>query len=86
MKISYDRQLERTKRNAKTEVHLRMKTAEGKTVDRSIDITNLLLHVGNNSVVAHNTETQRALLEDWIKYRGNDQHATTLTLISWSIT
>lgn len=70
----------------KTEVHLRMKTAEGKTVDRSIDITNLLIHRGDSSIVAQNTETQRELLEDWIKWRGNSQHGTTLTLISWTIT
>lgn len=64
-------------------VHLRMKTAEGKIVDRTIDISNLLIHRGSASIIAQNVQTQRELLEDWIKWRGNEQHATTLTLISW---
>jgi hypothetical protein len=68
-----------------TQVHLRMKTADGKFVDRSIDITNILIHRGASSIISQNKETQRELLEDWIKYRGNDQHATNLTLISWTV-
>lgn len=62
-----------------------MKTAEGKTVERTIDITNLLIHRGSTSVVAQNPDHQRELLEDWIALRGNDQHNTELTLVSWTV-
>jgi len=93
LKMIYNQNIEKQQQhnNSETimknpkEVHLRMKTAEGKFVDRSIDITNLLVHRGSASVISQNIDTQRNLLEGWIEERGNEQHGTTLTLISWTV-
>ena len=69
-----------------TEVHLMMRTKEGEEVQRTIDISNLLIHVGPNSIIARNEQNQRELLEEWIELRGNKQHNTELELISWTLT
>lgn len=68
-----------------TEVHLTMKTREGEEVQRTIDISNLLIHVGSSSIIARNKQNQRELLEEWIELRGNAQHNTELRLIDWFI-
>lgn len=68
-----------------TEVHLQMKTAEGRIVNRNIDISNLYVNVGDTTRITMNLEQQRELLEEWIELRGNDQHDTKLTLIYWGL-
>lgn len=66
-------------------VYLTMRTAEGKEVNREIDGSNILVSVGETSQYATSPELQRELLNEWIEDRGNDQHATELTLVSWFV-
>jgi len=68
-----------------TNIHLRMQTAEGRFVDRTIDISNLYVHRGDTTFIETDKYLQKDLLNEWIKLRGNDQHATILTLISWGL-
>ena len=68
-----------------TQVGLTMKTSEGNTVERAIDISNIQYPCGEYNRTATNPEQQKALLENWIEERGNEQHDTELTLISWWI-
>ena len=55
----------------------------GEIVERTIDKTNAF---SNGSVCweLRGTSEQRTNLERWINERGNDQHNTILTLVSWS--
>lgn len=50
-------------------------------VNRVIDITNFTLHTGFIPCV----ERQAEILKQWIKERANDQHDTSLTLVSWYV-
>lgn len=59
-------------------------------VDRVIYISNLMVNntsapIGWESNVLGNEDQQRKGIENWINERGNDQHDTILSLISWSI-
>lgn len=59
-------------------------------VERTIDYSNILVNNDNAQngwechVVGSNTEIEESL-NNWIEERGNKQHDTILTLISWSI-
>ena len=62
-----------------------------KPVTRNIDISNF--SVINYDAPAgwecnkieDNKDKQRAILENWIEDRANDQHDTWLELVSWSV-
>ena len=82
MSITWKQMQERNARNAK-EVHLSMDSPEKKNILRSIDIS-ILMDWDKNRIET-NPDEQKKLLEEWIKLRGNDQHNTKLTLISWSL-
>ncbi len=66
-------------------INVEMKTAEGILVSRIIDITNIHIHEGGTSRPTTSESKQRELIEEWIELRGNDQHNTKLTLISWRL-
>jgi hypothetical protein len=56
----------------------------GKVVTRIIDITNAM----NSASVCYelgDEASQRRNLENWINERGNEQHETILSLVSWEI-
>ena len=65
------------------EVNLQMKTLEGKAVNRIIDISNIQYQSEQCNVTATCPEIQRTMLLEWIEERGNQQHNTELTLVSW---
>tara|TARA_R110000765_G_scaffold292026_4_gene387659 strand:+ start:1727 stop:1951 length:225 start_codon:yes stop_codon:yes gene_type:complete len=66
------------------EVNITMKDASnGKTVSRTIDGSNLMVHNGETSHIASCPEIQRTLLQQWINERANEQHGTMLELVSW---
>jgi hypothetical protein len=66
----------------KTNVVLNMLDSAGKKVTRTIDKLNAF---SNGSVCweLRGPSEQRLQLERWINERGNEQHATKLTLIDW---
>jgi predicted secreted protein len=55
----------------------------GQTVSRTIDITNAMSN-GQYCWELRGEDEQRKNLNNWILQRGNEQHATILSLISWS--
>lgn len=55
----------------------------GQTVSRTIDITNAMSN-GQYCWELKGENEQRKNLNNWILQRGNEQHATILTLVSWS--
>lgn len=66
-------------------VTLEMKTATGKTVTRTIDISNIQFRSNVCCITATDPEMQREMLLEWISDRGNEQHETTLSLVSWYV-
>ena len=61
-----------------------------KEVVRTIDISNLMIpnynaQIGWEGNIIAPKEKQEALLENWIRHFGNEQHDTILTLNSWEI-
>ena len=61
-----------------------------KVIERTIDASNLLVNndnapLGFESSIIGNTKQQERSLNNWILERGNEQHDTILTLISWVI-
>ena len=63
------------------DVNLILEDTNGNEVKRTIDITNLL---GDDQRLASEFR-QVELINEWIEDRGNEQHATTLTYISHTI-
>jgi hypothetical protein len=63
-------------------VNLKMTDSEGKTVLRTIDGLNAYSN-GSECWELRGRNEQRKQLERWISERGNEQHATKLTLIDW---
>ena len=63
-------------------VILEMTDAKGKSVTRTIDATNAFTS-GPVCWEKRSEPSQRISLERWISERGNDQHATKLTLNTW---
>lgn len=55
----------------------------GQTVSRTIDITNAMSN-GQYCWELRGENEQRKNLNNWILQRGNEQHATILSLVSWS--
>jgi hypothetical protein len=55
----------------------------GETVSRTIDATNAYSN-GEYCWELRGENEQRKNLNDWILERGNQQHETILTLVSWS--
>ena len=56
----------------------------GQTVKRTIDKTNAMKSDSNSGCfVVGDKASQRKGLENWINERGNEQHETILTLVSW---
>lgn len=55
----------------------------GETVSRTIDATNAYSN-GEYCWELKSENEQRKNLNDWILDRGNQQHETILTLVSWS--
>ena len=58
-------------------------------VERTIDITNVMVNNPNaldgwEGDIIGNKKQIEVKLNEWIKERGNQQHETILTLISWS--
>jgi len=53
-------------------------------VSRTIDISNIMV-AGSGVLVIGTEEQQRDQLNRWINERGNDQHNTILTLLSWEV-
>ena len=66
-------------------VTVEMKSAEGKTISRTIDITVLQYQSDAISIIATDPEMQRTKLLEWIEERGNEQHETQLSLVSWYV-
>jgi hypothetical protein len=66
-------------------VTVEMKSAEGKTINRTIDITVLQYRSDAISIIATDPEMQRTKLLEWIEERGNEQHETELSLVSWYV-
>jgi hypothetical protein len=61
-----------------------------KVIERTIDASNLLVNndnapLGFEHSIIGNVQQQKASLNNWILERGNQQHDTILTLISWVI-
>jgi hypothetical protein len=56
----------------------------GKVVTRIIDITNAM-NSGSACYELGDEASQRRNLENWINERGNEQHETILSLVSWEI-
>jgi len=57
----------------------------GLTKYRDIDISNVLVHSGDTSVIAATMWHQESLIKDWIKERGEAQHESRLTLVSFHL-
>ncbi len=57
-------------------------TKTGKEIKRDIDISNLYFDNGTCLEIERNADNQHAMLNEWINERGNEQHDTTLKLIS----
>ena len=55
----------------------------GNAVSRTIDITNAMSN-GQYCWELKGENEQRKNLNNWILQRGNEQHATILSLVSWS--
>ena len=66
-------------------VTVEMKSAEGKTISHTIDITVLQYRSDAISIIATDPEMQRTKLLEWIEERGNEQHETELSLVSWYV-
>ncbi len=67
-------------------VTIQVKGANGREWTRELDISNLCYEDGNgNNRVATSRAVQEMMLNDWIKDRGNEQHATELTLVDWHV-
>ena len=61
-----------------------------KLVERTIDGSNLLVNddnapLGFECSIIGNIKQQEQSLNNWIMERGNEQHDTILTLVSWTI-
>lgn len=63
-------------------ITLQMTTPENLSVERIIDISNFQSFNGG---IIKEKSIQKEILEEWIDLRGNQQHETKLTLISWTI-
>jgi len=72
-------------RNIMEQVTLELKTLEGKTVTRTIDISNIQFPSKKICITATDPEIQRTKLLEWIEERGNEQHETELSLVSWYV-
>lgn len=72
-------------------VIMRDELAEGlPTVERTIDITNLMVNDVNapsgwERDILGTEKQQREKINQWISERGNEQHETLLSLVSWEI-
>lgn len=66
-------------------VTLEMKSAEGQTVCRTIDISNIQFRSNKICITATDPEIQRTKILEWIEERGNEQHETQLSLVSWYV-
>jgi hypothetical protein len=66
-------------------VTLEMKSAEGQTVRRTIDISNIQFRSNKICITATDPEMQRTKILEWIEERGNEQHETQLSLVSWYV-
>jgi len=66
-------------------VTVEMKSAEGKIISRTLDITVLQYRSDVISITATDPEMQRTKLLEWIEERGNEQHETELSLVSWYV-
>ena len=64
-------------------VILNMVDSAGKEVSRTIDSVNAKTS-GSECWELRGENEQRARLESWISERGNAQHRTILTLVSWT--
>ena len=60
-------------------------TKNNKEVVRVVDISVIYFDNGTCWEVERNVEAQRALINEWIDERANDQHETILALVSWYI-
>lgn len=72
------------------QVTLELKTLEGKIVTRTIDISNIQYRscsegVTRLKITPADPEIQRKRLLEWIEERGNQQHETQLSLVSWYV-
>ena len=67
------------------QVTLKLKTLEGKTVTSTIDISNIQFRSNKICITATDPEIQRTKLLEWIEERGNEQHETELSLVSWYV-
>ena len=73
-----------TKHTAMTTVTLQMiDELTGKQVSRTIDATNAYSN-GQDCWELKGENEQRKNLNNWISERGNEQHSTILSLVSWS--
>ena len=66
----------------KYNVVLNMENSSGNKVSRTIDKLNAYSS-GSECWELRGESEQRKHLEQWITERGNEQHATKLTLIDW---
>ena len=66
----------------KNNVFLNMTNSKGEKVSRTIDALNAYTS-GSECWELRGSSQQREQLERWINERGNEQHATKLTLIDW---
>ena len=64
-------------------VTITMTNSTGETVVRTIDSTNAKTS-GSECWELRGEGEQRSRLESWIRERGNAQHKTILTLVSWT--
>jgi hypothetical protein len=56
----------------------------GKQVERTIDITNVMI-AGSECQEIAPRHIQERLLNEWIEDRANEQHDTILELVSWEV-
>lgn len=67
------------------QVYLTLKdTKTSNLIERAIDISNVMVPCDECNMIA-DVETQSKLIKEWIADRGNEQHATALSLVSWYI-